>query len=183
MAGLLRLTRPIPDYDLALLIAVERRSCLRNRQSTQHGNGGDLRVGAPIRNRRRQFPTDVRPAGSQPSDLKFFRYHLRYVVDEQPYVLNGLKVLSNAPGFDAWHDTSTLYFEASRGRVAGSVGFFAYRWTPFSADSCPAWRSPVPPMPPGRVGRWRRSISTSLVRWLKSTSSARMRSAMHSSNL
>ena len=36
-------------------------------------------------------------------------------------VLNGLKVLSDAPGFDAWHDTSTLYIEGSEpsGRYRG----------------------------------------------------------------
>ena len=52
---------------------------------------------------------------------KYFRYDLRYIINEKPYALNGLKVLSDAPGFDAWHDTSTLYFEGNgpRGRYRG----------------------------------------------------------------
>ena len=40
---------------------------------------------------------------------RFFRYHLRS--DDNLYELKGLKVLWDAPGFDSWHDTSTLYFE------------------------------------------------------------------------
>jgi hypothetical protein len=50
----------------------------------------------------------VRPKSSD--DKKFFRYHLHYGICDESYVLDGLKVLSDAPGFDAWHDTSTLYF-------------------------------------------------------------------------
>ena len=53
----------------------------------------------------------VRPGAA--NSPKFFRYHLRYAVDGKPHILNGLKVLCNAPGFDSWHDTSTVYFEST----------------------------------------------------------------------
>ncbi|MEO5739345.1 MAG: GMC oxidoreductase, partial [Vicinamibacterales bacterium] len=47
---------------------------------------------------------------SEPS--RFFRYELRYVdADQGECVLQAWKVLRNAPGFDVWLDTSTLFFE------------------------------------------------------------------------
>lgn len=52
-------------------------------------------------------------------DRKFFCYRLRYVLDERPYVMNGIKVLRDAPGFDSWHDTSTVYFEAGPEQAPG----------------------------------------------------------------
>ena len=55
-------------------------------------------------------------------DRKFFCYHLRYRRDGHPWVLNGVKVLRDAPGFDSWHDTSTVYFEAG---PAGETGDLA----------------------------------------------------------
>jgi hypothetical protein len=44
-----------------------------------------------------------------PGDARrFFRYHVEY---GGGYVLEGVKVLADQPGFDAWHDTSTLYVQ------------------------------------------------------------------------
>jgi len=43
--------------------------------------------------------------------LRFFRYQLFFTEEGQRYCLVGLKVLSNDPGFDLWHDTSTVFFE------------------------------------------------------------------------
>lgn len=40
---------------------------------------------------------------------RFFRYHVQY--GEGQYVLDGVKVLADEPGFDAWHDTATLYVQ------------------------------------------------------------------------
>jgi choline dehydrogenase-like flavoprotein len=48
----------------------------------------------------------VRPANDP---RRFFRYHLRS--GDGTYVLDGVKVLADAPGFDAWHDTATLYVQ------------------------------------------------------------------------
>jgi len=49
-------------------------------------------------------------ANSDPS--RFFHYELRYRDQEQrDCVIKAWKVLRNAPGFDVWLDTSTLFFE------------------------------------------------------------------------
>lgn len=48
--------------------------------------------------------------GTKPP-TRFFRYLLKFVEDGRTYELEGLKVLRDAPGFDLWSDTSTLYFE------------------------------------------------------------------------
>ena len=52
---------------------------------------------------------------------RFFCYHLRYVRDGQAWAINGLKVLRDAPGFDSWHDTSTVYYEAGPTRADGQL--------------------------------------------------------------
>ncbi len=44
---------------------------------------------------------------------KFFRYHLSFVIDGQPYAVNGLEGAVRRPRLHAWHDTSTLYFEGN----------------------------------------------------------------------
>ena len=54
------------------------------------------------------------------SRLRFFRYRLLLKARLQAesrgdMQLDGLKVLSNAPGFDLWNDTSMLYVSVSRG--------------------------------------------------------------------
>jgi choline dehydrogenase-like flavoprotein len=48
-----------------------------------------------------------------PDHQRLFHYHLHYGIGEESYVLDGVKVLCDAPGLDAWHDTSTLYFQRS----------------------------------------------------------------------
>jgi choline dehydrogenase-like flavoprotein len=61
-------------------------------------------------------------ARSQGQDeRRFFCYQLRFVRDGQPWVMNGLKVLRDAPGFDSWHDTSTVYYEAGPAREDGEL--------------------------------------------------------------
>ena len=42
---------------------------------------------------------------------RFFHYHLRLLGESSTATLEGLKVLRDAPGFDAWNDTSVLYFD------------------------------------------------------------------------
>jgi hypothetical protein len=34
-------------------------------------------------------------------------------VGDQSFVLHGVKVLDNQPGFDVWHDNSTVYFQST----------------------------------------------------------------------
>lgn len=55
---------------------------------------------------------------SRSDERRFFRYHLEY---GGTHVLDGVKVLDNAPGFDAWHDTATLYVQLTspEGRQRG----------------------------------------------------------------
>lgn len=48
-------------------------------------------------------------SGSPADPRKFFRYHVRYGGGSEFYELDGVKVLADAPGFDTWHDTSTVY--------------------------------------------------------------------------
>ncbi len=121
--------------DLALLIAAERTVEPAKLTVTGYATLGLSEGGPRFEIGAGSFlQMFVRPGPAK--DLKFFRYHLRYVVDEQPYVLNGLKVLSNAPGFDAWHDTSTLYFESTgpggrqRGILRVSLDTFLGRQLP-----------------------------------------------------
>jgi choline dehydrogenase-like flavoprotein len=42
---------------------------------------------------------------------RFFRYHLEFMDGQSLRVMDALKVLRDSPGFDAWQDSSTLYFE------------------------------------------------------------------------
>jgi hypothetical protein len=54
----------------------------------------------------------VRPLKDTDPPTRFFRYHLRCRDQEQhEFMLDGLKVLRDAPGLDFWHDTSVLYVE------------------------------------------------------------------------
>ena len=59
-----------------------------------------------------------------------------FVIDGTNYTLDGLKVLRDAPGFDSWHDTSTVYFEISsaadrlRGVLRVSVEAFVQQQLP-----------------------------------------------------
>jgi choline dehydrogenase-like flavoprotein len=46
---------------------------------------------------------------SRSDPRRFFRYHVEYGGGK--YALDGVKVLDDAPGFDAWHDTATLYVQ------------------------------------------------------------------------
>jgi choline dehydrogenase-like flavoprotein len=53
----------------------------------------------------------VKPPASSPERLRFFRYRLDFLEGGRKYRLAGLKMLRDAPGFDMWSDTSTLYVE------------------------------------------------------------------------
>ena len=46
-----------------------------------------------------------------PIPTRYFRYHLEFEVLGRPLVFEGVKILRDAPGFDVWIDTSTLFFE------------------------------------------------------------------------
>jgi hypothetical protein len=58
-----------------------------------------------------------KPLSAESSDTtpptKYFHYHLECLGAGDSFVIDGVKVLHNAPGFDAWHDTSTLYFDST----------------------------------------------------------------------
>jgi choline dehydrogenase-like flavoprotein len=69
-----------------------------------------------------------------PGDARrFFRYHVQY---GNGYVIDGVKVLEDAPGFDAWHDTSTVYAQLTsptgfhRGVLRVSIETFVRKQMP-----------------------------------------------------
>lgn len=47
----------------------------------------------------------------QPVPMRYFRYHLQFRDGNRRRLFEGIKILRDAPGFDVWNDTSTLYFE------------------------------------------------------------------------
>jgi choline dehydrogenase-like flavoprotein len=58
----------------------------------------------------------VAPPARRTPPVLFMRYKLGLLDrGQKKYSLNGLKVLHDQPGFDVWHDTSTVYFEVSDG--------------------------------------------------------------------
>ena len=94
-------------------------------------------------NRPRQLHADVYPAESgNKIRQNSFAITLTTSSMRSRIALNGLKVLCDAPGFDAWHDTSTLVFEGT-GPEGRYRGILRYRWIPFSVSSCPASTSAV----------------------------------------
>jgi hypothetical protein len=65
-----------------------------------------------------QFPIDADTSflrafvySSAPVPTRYFRYHLDFEDNGRRRAFDGIKVLRDAPGFDVWSDTSTLYFE------------------------------------------------------------------------
>jgi hypothetical protein len=97
--------------DLASLIAPADR-----RQPARITLSGHIKVGAlneplTLAEKGCYMQMFMQPDEREPP-LRWFFYHLEYDDENRRRrVLDGVKILSNAPGLDIWYDTSTLYFE------------------------------------------------------------------------